>query len=55
MNIRVIAEGVENERQLNALLEIGCDGLQGFHFSRPIPLEEYQAKYLNAQEEHGTA
>lgn len=55
MNIRVIAEGVENERQLNALLEIGCDGLQGFHFSRPIPLEEYQAKYLNAQEGRGTA
>lgn len=49
MKICVIAEGVEDDRQLNALLEIGCDGLQGYRFSRPMPLEEYQAKYLGAE------
>ncbi|MDO5116671.1 MAG: GGDEF domain-containing protein [Synergistaceae bacterium] len=44
--ISVIAEGVETEQQLNALLEIGCDGLQGYCISRPVPVVEYQEKYL---------
>ena len=33
----VIAEGVETERQLNRLIEMGGDGFQGYLFSRPLP------------------
>jgi predicted signal transduction protein with EAL and GGDEF domain len=40
LNLRVIAEGVENERQLAYLVEKDCDLLQGFYFSRPIYPED---------------
>jgi diguanylate cyclase (GGDEF)-like protein/PAS domain S-box-containing protein len=40
MGMRVIAEGVETARQMAALRNFGCDEIQGFHFSRPIPLPE---------------
>ena len=34
---RVICEGVETERQVAMLSEIGCDMMQGYYFSRVIP------------------
>lgn len=37
----IIAEGVETNDQANNLLEIGCDHAQGFFFSKPIPLREF--------------
>jgi len=37
LNMRIVAEGVENEEQMSALSEMGCDYLQGFLFSRPVP------------------
>lgn len=37
VGIRLVAEGVENERELLALRELGCDLLQGYHFARPQP------------------
>ncbi len=36
----VIAEGVETVEQARALSGIGCDLLQGYHFSRPVPAEQ---------------
>ncbi len=36
---RVVAEGVETEAQLEFLRDLGCDGIQGFLFSRPVPIE----------------
>jgi EAL domain-containing protein (putative c-di-GMP-specific phosphodiesterase class I)/ActR/RegA family two-component response regulator len=36
LNLRVIAEGVETEGQLCYLRSQGCDGIQGFYFSRPV-------------------
>ena len=38
----VIAEGVETEEQLRALKEMGCDLVQGYYFSRPVPPEEFE-------------
>jgi EAL domain-containing protein (putative c-di-GMP-specific phosphodiesterase class I) len=35
--MRVIAEGVEDSGQLDYLREIGCNEVQGFYFSRPMP------------------
>jgi len=43
LNIKVIAEGVETVEQLDYLTEIGCDEMQGFYFSRPVPTEEFEA------------
>jgi diguanylate cyclase (GGDEF)-like protein len=40
LNLRTIAEGVENEHLLDALRAKGCDEVQGFYFARPMPAEE---------------
>jgi diguanylate cyclase (GGDEF)-like protein len=42
LNLRVVAEGVENEDQLAFLRENQCDEVQGFHFSKPIPPSEIE-------------
>lgn len=41
-NIDVIAEGVENLKQLDQLSAYGCQIFQGFHFSRPVPLQQFE-------------
>jgi EAL domain-containing protein (putative c-di-GMP-specific phosphodiesterase class I) len=40
LDIRVVGEGVEEEAQWLILREQGCDEVQGFLFSRPLPSEE---------------
>lgn len=41
LGLEVVAEGVENETQLNFLKQYECGIFQGFLFSRPIPAEEF--------------
>jgi diguanylate cyclase (GGDEF)-like protein/PAS domain S-box-containing protein len=53
MKLHVIAEGVEKEAQLSYLRRHGCDEMQGYYFSRPLPEEEFEqmmrdGKYLQA-------
>lgn len=43
MGLSVIAEGVETQAQRDALSDIGCYSYQGYWFSRPVPLEEFEA------------
>ncbi len=38
-----LAEGVETAEQLRFLIDAGCDAIQGFYFSRPVPPEEIPA------------
>ena len=45
-NLEVIAEGVETEAQRALLIANGCDMFQGYLFSRPVPLEEFEALKL---------
>ena len=41
LGINVIAEGVENQEQLEILIKFNCDYVQGYLFSRPILIEEF--------------
>ena len=41
LGLRVIAEGVESEAQLELLRNYDCDEYQGFLFSRPVPADEF--------------
>ena len=47
IGIDIIAEGVENEIQEEFLLENGCRYAQGFLFSKPIPVDEFNKKYMD--------
>lgn len=54
LGLKVIAEGVENEDQLNFLLTHNCDEIQGYFFSPPLPsisfgdlLRQHQDSYIN--------
>lgn len=42
LGLKVVAEGVETEQQLNFLREHRCDAMQGFYFSKPLPAEQFE-------------
>jgi diguanylate cyclase (GGDEF)-like protein len=46
LGMRVIAEGVETADQAEALATMGCDLLQGYLFSRPLPLRELESQLV---------
>ena len=48
LDMQVITESVETEEQVEMLKELGCEMFQGYYFSRPIPVEEFEEKYLKA-------
>ena len=43
LKLKVVAEGVEEQDQLDLLRSRGCDMVQGFYFSKPLPFEEFCA------------
>ena len=45
MNFTVTAEGVETLEMVESMKNIGCDFLQGYYFSKPLPAEEFAKKY----------
>lgn len=48
--VPVIAEGVETEDQLHALKGLGCDIVQGYFFSKPVPATEFEPFILQKKE-----
>ena len=48
MGFSITAEGIETQEMAEIMTGIGCDYLQGFFYSEPLPAEEFTAEYLNA-------
>jgi EAL domain-containing protein (putative c-di-GMP-specific phosphodiesterase class I) len=46
-----VAEGVENNEQLNFLKQKACKFYQGYYYSRPLPLDQLKTYLLNKIEE----
>lgn len=46
LGMLIVSEGVETEEQLRFLSEIGCECFQGYYFSKPIEVEEFEKLYL---------
>lgn len=45
----VITEGVETIEQVDNLTKLGCDTFQGYYFSKPIAINEFEEKYLDIE------
>ncbi|MEE4281589.1 MAG: EAL domain-containing protein [Pseudomonadales bacterium] len=43
LGMKVVAEGVEEADQLERLKRIGCDYVQGYYYSKPLPADEFEA------------
>jgi diguanylate cyclase (GGDEF)-like protein/PAS domain S-box-containing protein len=48
LNLRVVAEGVENEEQLKLLIAHGCHEIQGHYLSPALPAEEFRRRWLES-------
>ena len=46
LEIKTVAEGIETKEQVEYLREIGCDIIQGYYFEKPLPIEEFEEKYM---------
>ncbi len=47
LRLRLLAEGIENERQLKMLKGLGCQLATGYYWSKALPAEQYEQFYLN--------
>jgi len=50
LKLRVIAEGVESEAQLDYLRRNGCDEIQGYYFSQPVPVEAFEQMLVEGKQ-----
>ena len=53
LNLNIVAEGVENHRQLNFFRQQGVQVVQGYLFSKPLPAEAF-GRMLEQQDAPGT-
>ncbi|HEX9810063.1 MAG TPA: EAL domain-containing protein, partial [Alphaproteobacteria bacterium] len=47
LRLKVVAEGVETERQCNFLRAIGCDQMQGYFLAKPLAAEEFAERFVD--------
>ncbi len=45
LGMYVVAEGIETQKQIELLRNMNCDAVQGYVYSRPMPLKEFELKY----------
>ncbi|MGS2719821.1 EAL domain-containing protein [Paraglaciecola aestuariivivens] len=48
LNLEVVAEGIETQKQLNVLKEFGCQEYQGFYFAKPMSASEIERLIFNS-------
>ena len=46
LGMHIVAEGVETEEQMNILAQMGCEYLQGYYFSKPVPESDFLEKLV---------
>jgi EAL domain-containing protein (putative c-di-GMP-specific phosphodiesterase class I) len=49
LGLGVIAEGVETAAQLDFLAMAGCHAYQGYYFSKPVPVADFESLVCNGQ------
>ncbi len=47
LGMYVVAEGIETLQQVELLKNSNCDAIQGYFYSKPLPVNEFEDKYLN--------
>ena len=52
LGIKIVAEGVEDRKQLSILMELDCDYIQGYYFSKPLPKIEIISFLQNFRNTH---
>lgn len=53
LDLHVVAEGVEERSQLEKLAQLGCETLQGYYYSKPLPREQFEAFLAKQQKRQG--
>jgi diguanylate cyclase (GGDEF)-like protein len=53
LGLRIVAEGVETDKQQSFLTELGCNSLQGFLLGHPLPAERFMAHISQAKRKEG--
>lgn len=46
MNVPVVAEGAETKEQVDLMKHLGCEYVQGYYFSKPLPPEEFEKRMV---------
>ncbi|MEK9940665.1 MAG: EAL domain-containing protein, partial [Methylotenera sp.] len=46
LNFEIVAEGVETKTQFELLKHLGCDRFQGYFFSKPVPVDDFERLVL---------
>jgi diguanylate cyclase len=55
LGLRIVAEGVETDRQQDFLTRLGCDSLQGYLLGQPVPAEQFMGRLQALREESEVA
>lgn len=50
LNLKVVAEGIETKEVIELLEEIGCDEIQGYYVSKPLPKKYFEEVYLKLKD-----
>ena len=51
LNINVICEGVESDKQVYFLKAAKCEMAQGYYYSKPVPVQNFEAMIFNKEKE----
>ncbi|HWT26570.1 MAG TPA: bifunctional diguanylate cyclase/phosphodiesterase [Mobilitalea sp.] len=46
LNMKVVAECIETREQVDFLCTVGCDIIQGFYYAKPMPVDQFEDKYI---------